>query len=45
MIIVMYMLVLQGSDIFENLSVKEKQRACVIIQRSIFDTDYPSFYK
>jgi len=36
---------LQGSDIFGNLSMKDRQRAYSIIQRSMLDADYPSFYK
>jgi len=35
----------QGTDILENLSAKDNQRAYAIIQRTILDTDYPTFYK
>jgi len=39
------MTMLQGTDILENLSTKDKTRVVNIVHRTILDADYPVFYK
>jgi len=39
------MAMLQGTDIFEHLAAKDRQRVISIIQRTFIETDYVVFYK